>query len=128
MTYEPRPEHRMSLQVTRQGEVVVIEVDGQLIVGNRQELKQRVLEEAEGGARKILVDFAKAGYIDSSGLALFIEMLQQIQAYRGQLALFGLRAPVRHIFEIARLDQIKAGAKPDAKADAKGGDATGGKK
>jgi hypothetical protein len=35
----------MSLHVTRQGDVVVIEVEGQLIVGNRQELKQKVLDE-----------------------------------------------------------------------------------
>ena len=37
----------MSLQVIKHGDVVVVEVDGQLIVGNRQELKQKVLDELE---------------------------------------------------------------------------------
>ena len=64
----------MSLQVTKHADVVVIEVDGQLIVGNRQELKQKVLDEAEAGARKVLIDFAKAGYIDSSGLGVLVSL------------------------------------------------------
>ena len=48
----------MSFDVKKQGDVTVIDVEGQLIVGNRQELKQKVLEELEGGARKFLIDFS----------------------------------------------------------------------
>ena len=40
----------MGFSIRKQGDVCVVDVDGQLIVGNRQELKQRVLDEAEGGA------------------------------------------------------------------------------
>ena len=47
----------MAFQVTKSGDVLVIDVEGQLIVGNRQELKQKVLEELEGGERKFVVDF-----------------------------------------------------------------------
>ena len=47
------------------GGVVVVNVDGQLIVGNRQELKQQVIDALEGGARKFVVDFTRTGYIDS---------------------------------------------------------------
>jgi len=46
--------------------VLVVQVDGQLIVGNRQELKQLVQEAVDNGEKKVLVDFSKAGYIDSS--------------------------------------------------------------
>ena len=35
----------MGFQVERLGEVTVVEVEDQLIVGNRQELKQKVLEQ-----------------------------------------------------------------------------------
>jgi anti-anti-sigma regulatory factor len=37
----------MSFDVKKQGDVTVIDVEGQLIVGNRQELKQKVLEQLE---------------------------------------------------------------------------------
>ncbi len=55
---------------------------------------------------KLIVDLSKVSYIDSSGLAVFIETLQHVHGYGGQLALCGLRPNVRNIFEIARLDQI----------------------
>ena len=48
----------MSFTVKKQGDVVVVDVEGQLIVGNRQELKQKVLDELEKGERRFLVDFA----------------------------------------------------------------------
>jgi anti-sigma B factor antagonist len=96
----------MSLQVTKQGEVVVIEVDGQLIVGNRQELKQRVLEEAESGARKILVDFAKAGYIDSSGLGVLVSLAKRMRELGGDLRLANLNDDLQTLFELTKLDSL----------------------
>ena len=96
----------MSLQVTRQGEIVVIEVDGQLIVGNRQELKQKVLEEAEAGARKILVDFAKAGYIDSSGLGVLVSLAKRMRELGGDLRLANLNDDLQTLFELTKLDSL----------------------
>jgi len=52
----------MSFAISKQGEVVVVDVEGQLIVGNRQELKQKVLDELEKGERKFLVDFGQTEY------------------------------------------------------------------
>jgi anti-sigma B factor antagonist len=47
----------MSFDVRKQNDVTVIDVEGQLIVGNRQELKQKVLEELENGSRKFRASF-----------------------------------------------------------------------
>ena len=41
---------------------VVVGVDGQLIVGNRQELKQLMLDALEQGARRFVIDFTRTGY------------------------------------------------------------------
>jgi anti-sigma B factor antagonist len=41
----------MSFSIAKNGEVTTVEVDGQLIVGNRQELKAKVLDELDKGAR-----------------------------------------------------------------------------
>ena len=62
----------MSFTLKKNGDVVVVDVEGQLIVGNRQELKQKVLDELEKGDRKFLIDFAQTGYIDSSGLGVLV--------------------------------------------------------
>ncbi len=59
----------MGFEVTKQDDVTILDVEGQLIVGNRQELKQKVLEELENGERKFLIDFDRTGYIDWPGRA-----------------------------------------------------------
>ena len=43
----------MAFQVSKSGDVMVIDVEGQLIVGNRQELKQKILDELEGGRAQV---------------------------------------------------------------------------
>ncbi len=96
----------MSLHVSKQGEVCIIEVEGQLIVGNRQELKQRVLDEAEGGARKILVDFARTGYIDSSGLGVLVSLAKRLRELGGDLRLANLNDDLQTLFELTKLDTL----------------------
>ena len=53
----------------------------------------------------LLVDFAACSdYIDSSGLATFIEYLRDASAYKGKIALFGMKQKVRTIFDLVRLN------------------------
>ncbi len=56
--------------------------------------------------KHLVVDLSQVSYIDSSGLAVLIEGMQNVNGYGGQFALAGLQDGVRPIFEIARLDQV----------------------
>lgn len=96
----------MAFQVQKAGEVTVVDVEGQLIVGNRQELKQRVLEELEKGERKFLVDFAGTGYIDSSGLGVLVSLSKKIREHGGELRLSSLNEDLRTLFELTKLDTL----------------------
>ena len=51
----------MSFSIVNQGDHTIVGVSGQLVVANRQELKQRVLDELERGARKFVIDFRDTG-------------------------------------------------------------------
>ncbi len=90
------------------GGVVVIEVEGQLIVGNRQELKQRVLDALEAGDRKFLIDFTRTGYIDSSGLGVLVSLSKKIRDEGGDLRLAGLNEDLKTLFELTKLDTLFA--------------------
>ena len=90
------------------GGVLVIEVDGQLIVGNRQELKQRVLDALEAGDRKFLIDFTKTGFIDSSGLGVLVSLSKKIRDEGGDLRLAGLNEDLKTLFELTKLDTLFA--------------------
>lgn len=96
----------MSFQVNREGNVTVVDVEGQLIVGNRQELKQKVLEELEGGERTFVIDFEDTGYIDSSGLGVLVSLSKKIREQGGELRLAGLNEDLRTLFELTKLDTL----------------------
>jgi anti-sigma B factor antagonist len=86
--------------------VLVIEVEGQLIVGNRQELKQKVLDSIDTGERKFLIDFTRTGYIDSSGLGVLVSLSKKIRDEGGDLKLAGLNEDLRTLFELTKLDTL----------------------
>ena len=96
----------MGFQVSQNGEVTLVEVEGQLIVGNRQELKQRVLQELEQGERKFVIDFAQTGYIDSSGLGVLVSLSKKIREQGGELRLSSLNEDLRTLFELTKLDTL----------------------
>ncbi len=96
----------MSFQVSKSGEVTVVEVEGQLIVGNRQELKQKVLEQLENGDRKFVIDFSNTGYIDSSGLGVLVSLSKKIREQGGELRLSRLNEDLRTLFELTKLDTL----------------------
>ena len=56
--------------------------------------------------QRLVVDLSKVTYIDSSGLAVLIEGMQNVEAYGGKFILAGIQENVKPIFEIARLDQV----------------------
>ena len=96
----------MAFQVIKENDVTVVAVEGQLIVGNRQELKQKVLEELENGERKFVVDFDQTGYIDSSGLGVLVSLSKKIREQGGELRLASLNEDLRTLFELTKLDTL----------------------
>ncbi|MEX0690364.1 MAG: STAS domain-containing protein [Gemmatimonadales bacterium] len=88
--------------------VVVVGVDGQLIVGNRHELKQMVLDAAAKGSTRVLVDFSNTGYIDSSGLGVLVSLSKKLREDGGELRLAGLNEDLRTLFELTKLDTLFA--------------------
>jgi anti-sigma B factor antagonist len=88
--------------------VTVVQVDGQLIVGNRQELKELVNQALDAGNRKILIDFSRTGYIDSSGLGALVALAKRAREVGGELRLSGLNEDLRSLFELTKLDTLFA--------------------
>ena len=96
----------MGFKVVVKDDVTLIEVGGQLIVGNRQLLKEQVLDRLERGDRKFIVDFSKTDYIDSSGLGVLLTLSKKIREQGGQLSLVSLSEDLRTLFELTKLDTL----------------------
>jgi anti-sigma B factor antagonist len=88
------------------GNVTVVQVDGQLIVGNRHELKELVQTALDRGERRLLIDFSRTGYIDSSGLGALVSISKKVRENGGDLRLAGLNEDLRSLFELTKLDTL----------------------
>jgi anti-sigma B factor antagonist len=88
--------------------VTLVQVEGQLIVGNRQELKELVQAALDRNERRILIDFSRTGYIDSSGLGALVSISKRVRETGGELRLSGLNEDLRSLFELTKLDTLFA--------------------
>lgn len=86
--------------------VTVVTVEGQLIVANRQDLKQVVQDALDAGERKFVLDFGPAAYIDSSGLGALVSINKKVREAGGELRLAALNEDLRALFELTKLDTL----------------------
>jgi anti-sigma B factor antagonist len=96
----------MTFSIEQLNGVTIVDVDGELTVTNRSELKERVLGRLDGGDRRFIIDFSKTGYIDSSGLGVLVSLSKRIREQSGRLRLAGLNEDLRTLFELTKLDTL----------------------
>lgn len=88
--------------------ITLVKVEGQLVVGNRGELKEYVQGLLERGDRRFVLDFSGTGYIDSSGLGALVSLARKVREEGGDLRLSGLNEDLRSLFELTKLDTLFA--------------------
>ncbi len=54
----------------------------------------------------LLIDFKAVSYIDSSGIATFVEGLKGMMSYGGRLKLLGIPEGIMEIFNFSKLDRV----------------------
>ncbi len=86
--------------------VELLELRGEIDLNEKPNVTARLDPLIEKQSPAIVVDLSEVSYVDSSGLAIFIDALQRIQRYGGKLVLAGLQNNVAMVFQIARLDKI----------------------
>lgn len=96
----------MNFSIERHGDTLVVGVPGQLIVQNRQELKQRVLDELENGTRSFLIDFSRTGYIDSAGLGALVSLRKRVREQGGELRLANLNDDLKQLLRLTKVDTL----------------------
>lgn len=93
-----------------------IVLEGDLDFHSSPDVRAELSKLVDKQAKKILIDLKKVNYVDSSGLATFVELFQKMKRYGGKLALFNLSQGVRSVFEIAKLNAIFKLAKDEQEA------------
>ena len=84
----------------------VLQLEGEIDLHISPEVAEALRTTVEKRHKVVVVDLAKVPYLDSSGLAVLIEGMQNVQEYGGKFAIANVQESVQHIFDIARLDQV----------------------
>jgi anti-sigma B factor antagonist len=104
----------------QEGDAVLASVRGEIDLHNSPELRGALLELLEKASpKKLILNLAQVPYMDSSAIAVLVEMLQKLRRAGGKLCLTNLQPRVKSLLEIARLDSIFVLTKTDEEALAK---------
>ena len=90
---------------TRDG-VSVIDLTGDLNSSAEDALNEAYAQATGGGAGSVVLNFERADYINSTGIALIVGLLAQARANGVDVKAFGLSDHYREIFEITRLSDF----------------------
>lgn len=85
---------------------VTVRLHGEIDYAKTPAFRQALLELVQADTSDLILDLADVGYMDSSGVATLIEVLQACRQAGRRLALCRLTPEVRSIFEIARLTSV----------------------
>ncbi|MCB9800274.1 MAG: STAS domain-containing protein [Candidatus Omnitrophica bacterium] len=106
----------MKIQQKQKDDIQVFELDGELDFHTSPDLREKISAEVSKQNHKVVVNLKNVSYIDSSGLATFVEALQKAKRASGKFILAELAPAVKSVFEIAKLDKVfsLAGTEEDA--------------
>ncbi len=96
----------LTVNIETKGNARILAIDGEIDLYSSPQLRKELLAATEAKAPLIVVDLAKVGYMDSSGLATLIEALRQTSDYSGKLKLASLQSGVQDVFALSRLDKV----------------------
>jgi len=84
----------------------VISLAGEIDMHSSPVLREKLLAVIRDRPQRLIVNFSNVSYIDSSGIATFVEGLKHIKAYSGRLQLSEIPKPIMEIFSFSKLDKV----------------------
>ncbi len=96
----------MKIEEAQDQEITILKIEGDIDLHHSPELRSFLQDKTKDKCPALLVDFTDVNYIDSSGLATFVEYYQGCRAYSGKIAMGGMSPRVRSVFELVRLGEV----------------------
>jgi len=84
----------------------IVTPSGDIDMYSSPALRSELMRMITKKTKALHVDFRNVSYIDSSGIATFVEGLKNMRLYGGRLKLIGLPEGIMEIFRFSRLENI----------------------
>ena len=83
--------------------ITVFDLEGSFVLGGEGEFRKRVAAYIDDEGRKLIINLAKVGYMDSSGLGELISCFTQMQQVTGNMKLLHLNHRLHQLLVITKL-------------------------
>jgi anti-sigma B factor antagonist len=94
----------LDIKERQAGDVIVLDMDGKVTIGEGSvALRSAIRRLLEEGKKKILLNLAGVGYIDSSGIGELVSSYTAINKENGQLKLLNLTQKLQDLLAITKL-------------------------
>ncbi|HEX8177420.1 MAG TPA: STAS domain-containing protein [Pyrinomonadaceae bacterium] len=94
----------LDIKERQAGDVTVLDMDGKITIGEGSvALRSAIRRLLEEGKKKILLNLAGVGYIDSSGIGELVSSFTAINKEGGQLKLLKLTQKLQDLLAITKL-------------------------
>ncbi len=91
----------MLITETRQGNIVVLAVEGRLDSNTSDQFEKQLFGMVEQGEVLFVLDFGGLDYISSAGLRVLLKAAKELKKKEGRLCLCCLRDYVREVFDMS---------------------------
>lgn len=90
------------------GDIIIIETDGYINNAAGDEIAECCKKCISEGKTKLLVNLGKSPVINSVGVSIFIEVIEELQIKKGSIGFFNLVPIVRKTFDIMGITKYSA--------------------
>ena len=97
----------LEINIVRNGACSVVHVQGDIDMKTSPEVRAAILDLYEKrGQERVVLDLQGVKYIDSSGVAILVEGLQEAKKRKARFILTGLNEAPRHVLDLTRLTSV----------------------
>ena len=93
----------MELKIRKNGEVYIIDVNGEMDLYNSYKLKELVMKMLEKNVKSFIINLEQVDYIDSSGIGALIYICSTIKKMNLKLAISNIHGSVKKVRDLTKL-------------------------
>lgn len=93
----------MELKIRKNGEIYIVDVNGEMDLYNSYKLKELVMKMLEKNVKKFVINLEQVDYIDSSGISALIFICSTIKKMNLKLSISNVHGSVKKVIELTKL-------------------------
>ena len=93
----------MELKIRKNGEIYIIDVNGEMDLYNSYKLKELVMKMLEKNVHSFVINLEQVDYIDSSGIGALIYICSTIKKLNLKLSIANIHGSVKKVIELTKL-------------------------